>query len=213
VSNLADVIPGLREAEEREGSAWDAAWLGLNESICGIEVKPFTPRHDLMLGWNGLRSPFLGGPWPEDGLDLVAHINAFMWGVSPGFAPNQPLREFLFIRRLRKSPAGKDVKSLIAGIARYAQEAYADAPSSGGYDSPSFNSWFSDACDLFGAEYGWRPEDIIDRPMKQIWQLLKSLRARRNPGCHLFKPSDRIIGAWLDEKNRRAGSDAHYEAN
>jgi hypothetical protein len=198
---LEDQIPGLREAIERENSAWDAAWLGLNESICGVEVKAYTPRHDLILGWNGLRSPFLGGDWPKTDRELLLAIRAFLWTVSPQFGKG-PLKQLWLFWRIRKL----DARKVVNDIQRYLSEAYSDAPASSGPGSPQFNSWFSDICDLFWFEYSAHRNEIIDMPMKQIFQLCKSMKARKKPDCHLFKPSDRIIGEWLKEQNAKSAN-------
>lgn len=201
MNELHQLIPGLREAEERDGSQWDAAWLGLNESICGIEVKPYTPRHDLILGWNGMRSPFLGGDWPERGTGIAEAALQFMWVVSPIFPNCTQLERMKFNRKVGKF---LDSKNLFAEIALYVEGAFADAPTASKAGRRDFYSWFAGACDLFASEYGWTPQQLIDMPMKQIFQLAKSMRERKNPDCHLFSQSDRIIGEWLKHQNEAA---------
>jgi len=193
---LYKLIPGLRAAHEKERSDWDAAWLGINESICGIDVKPFTARHDLILGWNGARSPFLGGPLPTNGPELSIAIGTFLWVVSPAYGSSSS-RKLMFLRGVRRL----DVKKAVTQIRNYVAAAYADAPGSGDSNDQQFYSWFATAAALFGAEFGWTRDDVIDMPLRQMFQLLKVISRRKNPTCILFKPSDALVGAWLNIQN------------
>lgn len=86
-------FPGYAEAVARENKVRGSACLGLNEVICGCEVKPLCPEHLGLLTF--IRHPFHGG-YTVDQLcgtkekefadakpDLLADILRFLWIVSP----------------------------------------------------------------------------------------------------------------------------------
>jgi hypothetical protein len=56
--------------------------------------------------------------------------------------------------------------------------------------------------DLFGREYGWREADILDAPVKRLFQYLKAI-SRRNGETVLFNPSDKVRGQWMETVNER----------
>lgn len=86
---------GYAEAVARENQIRGAACLGVNEAICGVEVKPLCPAHLGLLAFVGY--PFHGGYTVEqlcgtaankfmDGKpDLVTDIMRFLWIVSPQY--------------------------------------------------------------------------------------------------------------------------------
>lgn len=198
--DLFDQIEGYREAVDKEGGIWDAAFLGMSEYVCGVEVKAFTPRHFLILGWNGLRSPLICGNFPNSDVDLAVAVGQFFWIVSPSFNPIecrivQRIKQSFYLRKVGKL----EFKQSLEGLAGYIAEAFQDSPPAV-KDSigESYYSWFAGYCDVFASEYGWPVSQVIDMPMKQLFQLGKLIKKRHNPKCHLFKPSDRIASDWLD---------------
>ena len=90
--SVAD-FPGYAEAVAREDSIRGAACLGINEVICGLEVKPMNAMHVRLLTL--VRSPFMGkftvsqlaGTPKEDFADgkpdILNDIMLFLWIVSP----------------------------------------------------------------------------------------------------------------------------------
>jgi hypothetical protein len=81
-------FPGYADSVARENLIRNAACLGINEVICGGEVKPLTAYHVRRLSFCG--SPFLGRataeqlcadeanhPW------LLHHAMLFLWIISP----------------------------------------------------------------------------------------------------------------------------------
>ena len=92
--SVAD-FPGYAEAVAREDSIRGAACLGINEVICGLEVKPMNAMHVRLLTLVG--SPFMGRLTVanlagtaeknfQDGKpDILNDIMLFLWIVSPGY--------------------------------------------------------------------------------------------------------------------------------
>src|SRR3954469_16263181 len=87
-------IPGYREAVQAEADARDLAFLDLTESICGIDVRPLTSAHVLMLVGSG--NPLvIGGRLPK-----FPDVALFLWAVSPSFKPCSKARH-KFLKSIR----------------------------------------------------------------------------------------------------------------
>ena len=131
-------FPGYAEAVAQENLVRGVACLGLNERICGLEVRPLTAWHVRWLMLN--RSPFLG-KYPAAMLcakpDIVDDIMRFLWIVSPLYKPGSkptagwrrrvwPSARDRFNRRY--SPIVKQkLDQVVAEILQYMDEAYLDA--------------------------------------------------------------------------------------
>ena len=86
-------FPGYAEAVARENEIRGAACLGINEVICGLEVKPMCAAHVRLLSIT--HSPFMGrftvaqlAGTPDNGFtdgkpDILTDIMRFLWIVSP----------------------------------------------------------------------------------------------------------------------------------
>lgn len=183
---LTDQIPGLREAIEAEQHIRDTSFLPLPESVCGFDVKPLTLRHVLMLGAVG--SPFIrgGNPLPSD-------IGAFLILVGDW----QGFKRWSNLRKL----ARVDFVSAIESVDSYVKESFQDSPPGTESTGVSYYSFAASIVDVFGKEYGWREADILDTPLKRVFQYLKAI-SRRNGETVFFNPSDKVRGDWLAEVNR-----------
>ena len=184
---LCDQIPGLREAIEAEQHIRDTSFLPLPESVCGFDVKPLTLRHVLMLGAVG--SPFMRGghPMPHD-------IGAFLIVVGDwkGF------KRWCCLRKLGRVAFRDAVES----VDSFVKESFQDSPGGSGVEGVSYYSFAASIVDLFGREYGWRETDILDAPVKRLFQYLKAI-SRRSGETVLFNPSDRIRSQWMEKVNER----------
>jgi hypothetical protein len=183
---LTDQIPGLSAAIEHEQLVRNAAFLSLSESLCGFDVNPLTLRHVLTL--ESIGSPFVTGgrPLPHD-------LAAFLLIIKPatGWARWQMLR------RLSQLPAA----SVTSAIAEFIGEAFQDSPGGTGVESISYYSFGARIVDELARSYGWREAEILDMPLKRVFQYLKVI-AHRNGNAPLFNPSDKVRGQWLLEVNR-----------
>jgi hypothetical protein len=140
------------EAVARENEIRGAACLGINEIICGLEVKPLCAAHVRLL--SVVRSPFLGR-YPVAALcekpDIVTDIMRFLWIASPMYeagsrasAAPPPRRRFEFEKNYRARCAAAltprdtfnvtfapilklPVGQVVSEILQFVDEAYTDA--------------------------------------------------------------------------------------
>jgi hypothetical protein len=142
---------GYAGAVARENEIRGAACLGINETICALEVRPLCAAHVRLL--SVVRSPFLGA-YPVAALcdkpDIVTDIMRFLWIVSPQYqtgsraAAPPPRRWFEFEKTYRARTAAAltprdqfnaafapilklPVDKVVSEILQYVEEAYTDA--------------------------------------------------------------------------------------
>lgn len=192
---LFQLVPGYREAVEHEATVREAAFLPVTESVCGVDVLPFSPVHYSMLECAG--SPFVRGgvPMPED-------VAVFLWCVSPGYAPRAALRRWRFVRRVRRLDYG----AAVAAIHSYLDDAFGDAPGvKSGQLSASYYSGTAALVDLLAGQYGWCESDILRLPFKRLFQYARCIKERHADKPIFFNRSERILAEWQerDELNRR----------
>ena len=95
----------------------------------------------------------------------------------------------------------KGFAAAMADAKAYLDDAFQDSPSGEGGESVSYYSFAASIVDVFGTEYGWRESDVLDMPLKRLWQYLNAIRKRHNPDSIMFNPSDRVRGDWLKTVN------------
>jgi hypothetical protein len=195
---LYKLVPGYREAVQRETDLRDAAFLPVTDSICGVEVNQLTPFH--LAALTLARSPFICGgvPFPRD-------IAIFLWCVSPEYNPRSVVARWFFIRRVAKL----DYRESVEAIMRYVSEAFFDAP--GGKGERFKQSYYSSTAsivDLLAHEYGWAEADIMRVPFKRLFQYSRCIRERYAERPMFFNASDSILAEWQDEQNRRTKEEA-----
>ena len=190
---LLSKIPGLTKAVAKAAAIEDTirrrAFLPHVTTLCGLAVRPFTPRHFLFL--DEARSPFLSGhiPGPE-------HVGIFLWLVSTDFvlpSPQIPLsnvrqRRHAFTQRIGRIPF---IKALTE-IGAYLDEALLDRPGGGGGDDP-IASFAAVLVDDIAAAYGWQDEildadgqpvhgaGILDKPIARLCQYRRLIWRRDCP--------------------------------
>ena len=200
-----DDIPGYKEALLAERELRQLPFLPVSELVCGVEVRPLTPRMHLALESSG--SVFVCGGQIDE-----VEVSRFLWAISinyrwPSTSPFKVVRQLhrtveLFrrrrfvrsIRRIRFDKAVEDIRN-------YIDDAYADSPGSPGA-GPEHWSWCAGLVDCLSGAYGWDYEKVLDLPVKVGLQLRKIIRKRANPNEVMFNRSDRIRGNWLAEQNR-----------
>ena len=213
--NPLEAIPGLREAIERETEAREIDFLGAPELLCGIEVMPLSIRRLLRL--QAVGSPFLykvdGTPPPEQ----VGDVALFFWALSPNYERALRVRlwaecvsfeigkfafNFIrqrFVRRLRPLKLGPAARA----CRDYVSRAFEDAPGgSEGRVSASYYGWPASYVGLLASEYGWTEDTILDLPLRRLFQHVRRLIQKHDPGAILFNPSDKVRGEWLRQQSR-----------
>jgi len=189
--SLYHLIPGLQQAVERETAIRNQAFLDFPESICGIEVKPLTLRRMLLL--ESVGSPFICG-----GMVTPYHVGAFFLAMTDakGFARWRLLRRVGLLK----------TEDAIEGIKAFLDESLQDSPPKRNTgETASYYSATSAIVDVFASEYGWSRSEVLDDPVKRVFQYLKAIQRRNNPQAIQFNPSGRIICKYLEEQNALAG--------
>lgn len=215
---LLDQIPGLQRAVRKavalEESVRRQAFLPCVHRICGVDVRPFTPRHFMIL--DEAVSPFLGHP----GSISAEHVAQLLWVVSPQFlTPTLPvtLREVRAarlafaarIRKVRYEAARRQLRD-------YLDHAFLDAPRGGGDDERPLASTPAFLVDRFASAYHWPVEQldargqpipgagILDKPFAQLFQLSRLISLRTDPHFVAVNPlSDRVERECVRRHERR----------
>jgi len=167
MTNLPEeVLSLLREAE----TAQQEAWLDLDYTLCGIDIRQMTLRDFFLL--DGLGSPFLRNePY------TIADIGVFFWVLSKEFKPCEKARD-TFCRKI------KDIKIAKAEeeIHKYLDITFTDADTAGGGKGKQYSTYVSYQIDLYAKEYGWTISEIMKIPMRQVFQLNTAIGERYAKG-------------------------------
>lgn len=219
-------IPGYAEAVLKERVVRDAAFLGITESVGPFEVTPLTLRQWIVLRL--LNNPLLHGgtPTPDD-------VVNFLWLLSPGYHPvkgrkafERRCRRFFFPRRYLALLNTKSAKArhehrneqqmiraakIVDAIRAFVQEAMQDrppAPKTLGFEA----DYFSDGayfCAVFGREFGWSQDDVLNTPLKRLFQYLNEMKHYHRSPVPLCNPSDRIKAQYLRSIQPRKPTNGH----
>ncbi len=187
--SLLDQIPGLREAIARERFDRTAPFLGLPETVCGVECRPLTLLDVLRLDCIG--SPFIvgGEVGPVD-------VGAFL---KLQCTHRSSLGKWWMLCQLGKRVT---LAQATEQIEAFRDDAFADS-NGGGTDGPRYWTAANDWIHIFGKHYGWPVSETLNHPLKVLLPQLNVIRAEMNPSTPLFNPrSDKVRGQWLAEQNR-----------
>jgi hypothetical protein len=211
-------FPGYAEAVARESLVRSAACLGLNEKICGLEVKPLTAYHVRLLVL--VQSPFLLKIKPEllaGRPDIVDDVMKFLWIISPMFKAGSKTTSKWWLWR---SPRDKfncvfaavlkqRIDNVCREILEYIDEAYIDAEPPINSDK-SYYEFEIGIADELNEHYGyradfWNPMPIEKNPVHVPLKLIFQFRKRRlqNAGQIVCNQSEKLILAGLDAMNKK----------
>jgi hypothetical protein len=222
--SLAD-FPGYTEQAARERRIRSAACFGLNEIICGFEVKPLCAKHISYLTL--IRSPFLCGFTAEQLCQpgdqrpgLVHDIYNFLWIVSPMYCEGSRARKHWWQRRTARDKfneafapvINKPMVDVVKEILEYVEEAFIDAEEG----KPGQKSFFADevatACEM-SKHHGFRldfwsascpaEKNPLLIPLKIVFQLRKVRQAMEHGTDGLENRSDKLIAAALPKLGER----------
>jgi hypothetical protein len=180
------------QAVAAERDARDYAFLDLPSEICGVDVLPMTLR--TFIARVAMGCPFLRGYRVLDLADPVGHIGAFLWHLSVARARSRrlgPLAEYHARTRFNEVVARIDLFAVEPAIDEYLEETFLDAPVPGGGAEGAaagevYTSIAATLVDLFAFDYGWPAAQVLDAPLVQLHQLLRSRSLRKNPNAILF---------------------------
>lgn len=196
--------PRVVEAVLHERFVRDAAFLGVPETVAGFELKPFSLRHYLTL--RIARNPILFGVDPMPG-DLAQ----FLWTCAVEYSPHAsdrkrfmkrcrrfvpPAPQFFETRRWRRrfNRSLLELAKCAKAARGYYDEAMMDKPGIAPKSARHADYYSEVAFWLSLFEYRYTPEQVLDMPMKVLWQCLNEARERKEKKPTLFNPSDRIKG-------------------
>ncbi len=194
-------IPGFGEAVRKERQIRDRAFLGGNEILCGIIVRPLSLRTALYLehSENGFFLPFRY----DDGVEVVSHALQVLWYSRPGWSlPKIRIpslaRSFVDGYRLRafefRMLSQMDGPSIVREVTEWVNEAMIDCPpgNSDGGARPSYASHVAHLVDVFAAaNLKFTYDEIMDMSLKRLWQHWR-LAANRVYDVKLTNPSDEL---------------------
>jgi len=188
-------FPGYLEQVAQESLLRDAAFLPVNESICGFEVCQMTLRHWLIL--RVAKSPFITG-----GIPNPKQLALFLWILNPIYnAEGRRRRRFMFCCRwaFRKE---ENVRTLVGEARKYVAETMQDGEfvRTENYE-PSYYSMAAHFCGLLGMHLGFSEDDVMAMPLRRLFQYVKVIRDLIDSGVPKGNPSDRILCDALEKQN------------
>jgi len=217
-------LPGYQNLDRRAAELRSIAFQDVPERIGPFTVRPLTLRHYGIMRLMG--SPFLIPFRTPTG----AEVAALLWLLSPQFTPgNSPARrrhikacrcfqtppQPLF--NTRRAVARWEARSIAAAALQaplvkagreYMEDALIDRPpaGSGPRQEPDYYCDETSIVATLARNYGWNEADILDMPLKRIFQYLKECREnfsltelKQKPV--MWNPTDRIRREYLEQIN------------
>lgn len=139
----------------------------MNETIAGIEVQNMTIRHYLIL--DGIESPLL-----KEEEANVEDIAMLLWILSPEFTTESKKRN-AFIKKVQKVV----IQDAINDITEYLKKTFQDADIEDAKEK-SYANFTSYLIDLFAREYNWTIKEIMDLPLRVVYQLISAIQERHS---------------------------------
>lgn len=197
--NLHDLIPGLREAEERHRDESAEAFAGIEPKICGrVEILPMTARMflDLQGADNPLVCRTVRRPAPED-------VQVMLWRCSPLYKRgDDELRRF-YQATLLELPFDQTVEDLL----EYVRRSLAGQPLWKGSvrATPGVGNWAARLVHIFAREYGWTEDCVLDLPFRRLWQYANRIMEDADATYKEQAPGAmELRAAWLKSTNASA---------
>lgn len=225
----ADDFADVEIEQARERYIRSVACLGVNERICGIEVKPLCMAHISLL--RASQSPFLMHWSFEKAIETLGQENLqnyfmlFMWIVSPHYEQGSTIKTRWWQRKTARDRFNESVAPIASvplpvvynEIMAYMDEAFIDAEESpaGEIHKSFYAEEISIAYEF--AKFGWRidfwnadcPQDKNPMlvPLKIVFQLRKArAQAELGKDASLSNRSDRLVAVAqvkIGERHRR----------
>ena len=180
---LQDLIPGLREAEERYRSEAQEAFADAEPRIAGaVEILPMTPQ--MFIDLEGAECGFV--VQLERGID-ERDLAIFLWRCSPYYQRgNDELRRF-FIGSL----APMSFRLLEEGVWEYLRRTLSGMPlwKSKPGASRGVAAWPSRLVHLFATNYGWTEKETLNCPLRRLWQYANRILEEKDPNYTEHAPA------------------------
>jgi len=169
-------VPGYTEAVARVLSETEAlrelAFTDFPVKILDLEVSQLTLRKFFLLACAGNPLLFGGNVGPE-------HVVQFLWVVSLDFDPDDVEKRDIFVQLA----AEMHFANTVSAIRKYCQDSLMDRPPANANADPieSPTCWLAYFIDRFASEYHWTEDQILDKPIARLYQLLRQITLRENP--------------------------------
>lgn len=204
-------VPGYAEAVRRENYVRTTAFLGGNESLCGVEVRPLSLRTVLQLevAKNGFFVPCQF----DNNAEAVAHALQVIWFSRPKFDPRcgvdsmigmfaNGIRIQFFCERMLWQYR-KDQLAIAHEVKAWIRDAFMDMPKGSGRSqvpAPAYAAYPAYIIDtLNGCGVRMDAEQIMEMPLKRLWQHWRVAVKRENPAYGLTNPSDDVFVKGLNK--------------
>jgi hypothetical protein len=211
-------LVAYREAASRRRAA---AFCDAPDYVLGQEVRPLTPRTFSMLV--AVDCHFILGGRATEG-----DVRNYLWFHSPRWChagtPGWQRRKAMALRPLfvelaspwrRRMGLPLDMARYAAALAlavadirRIVEDAFADCPASGG-DGAAIATLEAQLVAAFARELHWSPEYTRNQPLRQLFQLLRCVRAARGEEIN-DRGEQEILAAHLrrrqDEIDKQAAA-------
>jgi hypothetical protein len=157
-----DVRQKLDEAETHQ----QEAWLNLNATIDGIEIRQMTLKDYFIL--QGLECPVLSGQE-----FTPVQLGIFLWILSPSFKACSKARD-----EFCKKVYGVHLPTAVKEVEDYLQATFVDADTASEEKKKTYTTFLAHQIDVYGREYGWTIDQTMNLPLRQIFQLNTAISER-----------------------------------
>jgi hypothetical protein len=196
---------GYDQAVRREIERRDRAWLAVPLPLGkGVRLKPYTLRLHVALAATGNRLA-AGKGTPE-----LGDVLAFLWYCSTAYTPpGKPLwklRRWLFWRRCIRLK----IDPTLDALREYLADAWGDCPiplrKPALRKAPKTSALAQYVHRL--APMGWSMDDVLDRPMGIVWQVMRACDLADDPSMLYDDESERVKFAYVARRNEAAKADS-----
>lgn len=205
-------IPGYADALRREHEIRTSAFLGANEVVCGVEVRPLSLRTlvRLEVAMNGFVVPCRF----DDDSEAIAHALQVIWFCRPKFDAT-----FGVGSRFGMFRSGIEIQTFILRttlvhwrdrlkiaheVKAWIRDAFMDAPKGDGSQFSRRQSFATYPAHIIDTLHGYgikaTMDEIMDMPLKRLWQHWRVAVKRENPKYPLVNPSDEIAVAAINKR-------------
>lgn len=198
--SLHDLIPGLRDAEQKYRDESTEAFAGVEPKICGrVDIRPLTARMflDLQGGDNGL---VMKTSRPVNETDVMV----LLWRCSPIYVRGDDDVRRFFQATLVDLPA----EDAILDCLDYVRRSLAGQPLWKGKQraTPGVGQWAARLVHIFAKEYGWTEDYVLDMPFRRLWQYANRIMEDADATYKEQAPEAlRLRQKWLLERNAVKG--------
>jgi hypothetical protein len=198
--------PAARAAAEAEATRQAEDFVEGPRPVGPWLLRPLTA-YDLLIS-DGYECPLTAGDWRDT---APAQLHWFAWLLRADMEAGDFAR-WRFIRRMRRRHRDAALFAAdLAATAEYVERHFADASAPKRLDprtgqpvaarAPGTN-WLAPLVVGLACETGWTEQQILSLPLGRLWQYLRILDQRKNPGAPTATALAKAQAACLAETER-----------